>query len=201
MPSLPLRCVCAIVARAGSGASEAPSLPSAELMLASDLECKPHRIWKESILGAGLEPRSGDNYTRLLEALFLIRRLPAWGRTLRSRTAHSPKPSLSARSSNRHHGETTFATSAIGEPITIRKSTLSSKPMTEVSSDSRSKQAEKLIRRGLRGLATLRDALGDQFRAGFFLNSGTEAYCSDRIYVCPIDRLWQTNRTMTERAV
>jgi hypothetical protein len=41
--------------------------------------------------GAGLEPRSGDNYVRLLEALFLIRRLPAWGRTLRSRTAHSPK--------------------------------------------------------------------------------------------------------------
>jgi uncharacterized protein len=74
--------------------------------------------------------------------------------------------------------------------------------MTEVSSDSRSKQAEKLIRRGLRGLATLRDALGDQFRAGFFLNTGTEAYCiDDRIYVCPIDRLWQTNRTMTERAV
>ncbi len=40
---------------------------------------------------AGIEPRSGDNYTRLLEALFLIRRLPAWGRTLRSRTAYSPK--------------------------------------------------------------------------------------------------------------
>ncbi len=39
----------------------------------------------------GIEPRSADNYTRLLEALFLIRRLPAWGRTLRSRTAHSPK--------------------------------------------------------------------------------------------------------------
>ena len=28
---------------------------------------------------AGVEPRSGDNYVRLLEALFLIRRLPAWG--------------------------------------------------------------------------------------------------------------------------
>jgi len=47
-------------------------------------------------------------------------------------------------------------------------------------------------------LRTLPDALGEQFRAGFFLNTGTEAYCvDDRIFVCPIDRLWQTNRSTT----
>ena len=37
-------------------------------------------------------------------------------------------------------------------------------------------------------------ALGDQFSAGFFLNTGTEAYeIEDRIYVCPIDRIWSEN--------
>lgn len=50
-------------------------------------------------------------------------------------------------------------------------------------------------REALRGLIALRDALGEQFRAGFFLNTGTEAYrIEERIYVCPADRLWRTNR-------
>jgi hypothetical protein len=41
--------------------------------------------------GAGLESRTADTYTKLLEDLFLVRRLGAWGRTLRARTAASPK--------------------------------------------------------------------------------------------------------------
>ena len=41
--------------------------------------------------GAGLEPRTAETYTKLLEDLFLVRRLGAWGRTLRARTAASPK--------------------------------------------------------------------------------------------------------------
>ena len=41
--------------------------------------------------GAGLEPRTGETYTKLLEDLFLLRRLGAWGRTLRARTAATPK--------------------------------------------------------------------------------------------------------------
>lgn len=40
---------------------------------------------------AGLKKRTADNYTKLLEALFLVYRLPAWGRTLRARTASLPK--------------------------------------------------------------------------------------------------------------
>jgi predicted AAA+ superfamily ATPase len=40
---------------------------------------------------AGLEPSTAENYTRLLEAVFLIHRLPAWGRTLRARATASPK--------------------------------------------------------------------------------------------------------------
>ena len=39
----------------------------------------------------GLEPRTAENYTKLLENLFLVRRLEAWGRTLRARAAASPK--------------------------------------------------------------------------------------------------------------
>lgn len=39
----------------------------------------------------GLQPRTAETYTRLLEDLFLVRRLEAWGRALRARTAASPK--------------------------------------------------------------------------------------------------------------
>ena len=39
----------------------------------------------------GLEPRTAETYTKLLEDLFLVRRLDAWGRTLRARAAASPK--------------------------------------------------------------------------------------------------------------
>jgi predicted AAA+ superfamily ATPase len=39
----------------------------------------------------GMEKTSAENYLRLLEAVFLIRRLPAWGTTLGSRVARMPK--------------------------------------------------------------------------------------------------------------
>ena len=39
----------------------------------------------------GLTAATAESYTKLLEALFLIRRLPAWGRTLRARAVASPK--------------------------------------------------------------------------------------------------------------
>lgn len=39
----------------------------------------------------GLERSTAESYTRLLEAVYLVRRLPAWGTTLRSRMASSPK--------------------------------------------------------------------------------------------------------------
>jgi predicted AAA+ superfamily ATPase len=40
---------------------------------------------------ARLEPSTAENYTKLLEAAFLLHRLPAWGRTLRSRVTATPK--------------------------------------------------------------------------------------------------------------
>ena len=39
----------------------------------------------------GLKAATTETYTKLFEALFLIRRLPAWGRTLRARVVASPK--------------------------------------------------------------------------------------------------------------
>lgn len=43
---------------------------------------------------ADLDKRTASNYVRLLEDLFLVQRLPAWGRTLRARTAATPKVHL-----------------------------------------------------------------------------------------------------------
>jgi predicted AAA+ superfamily ATPase len=42
----------------------------------------------------GMEKSSAENYLRLLEAVFLIQRLPAWGTTLGSRVARQPKVHL-----------------------------------------------------------------------------------------------------------
>lgn len=39
----------------------------------------------------GLTPDTGENYTRLLEDVYLIHRLPAWGKTLRARAVATPK--------------------------------------------------------------------------------------------------------------
>ncbi len=39
----------------------------------------------------GMEKSSAENYVRLLEAVFLVQRLPAWGTTLGSRVARHPK--------------------------------------------------------------------------------------------------------------
>jgi len=38
-----------------------------------------------------MDERTAENYTRLLEAVFLLQRLPAWGTTLRARAAAMPK--------------------------------------------------------------------------------------------------------------
>lgn len=40
---------------------------------------------------AELDPGTAENYLRLLEAVFLVYRLPAWGKTLRARATRKPK--------------------------------------------------------------------------------------------------------------
>jgi hypothetical protein len=39
----------------------------------------------------GLKADTAENYTKLLEAVFLVHRLPAWGKSLRARAAATPK--------------------------------------------------------------------------------------------------------------
>lgn len=47
----------------------------------------------------------------------------------------------------------------------------------------------------LGGLRLLRELLGEQFRAGFVLTTGEHfGRLEDRMYTCPIDRLWKPNR-------
>lgn len=41
--------------------------------------------------GAGLDRTTASDYLKLLEAVFLVMRLPAWGTTLRARSANAPK--------------------------------------------------------------------------------------------------------------
>lgn len=40
---------------------------------------------------SGIERRTADDHSKLLEAVFLVRRLPAWGTTLTSRSGSAPK--------------------------------------------------------------------------------------------------------------
>ncbi len=61
------------------------------------------------------------------------------------------------------------------------------------------KTARKIERKDASGLIALRNTLGDQFNAGYVLTTGDASYrYDDRIYVMPVDRLWQTDRTTTE---
>lgn len=53
------------------------------------------------------------------------------------------------------------------------------------------KANERVAGADLKGLRTLRDALGDRFIAGVALSTGLRSFTyEDRIHIMPIDRLW-----------
>ena len=175
-----------------------------------------------------LDRTTANSYVTLLEDLFLIRRLPAWGRTLRARAAALPKvhvvdSGLAARllrltpaklaeldpSSLTEFGHL-LETFTIGE---LLKQASWSDRVTDVGHwrthdgaevdlvverDDGSiagfeiKASRQVHRKDASGLVALRDTLGDRFHAGFVLTTGDSAYRhDDKIFVVPIDRLWQ----------
>ena len=181
-----------------------------------------------------LEGRTADNYTQLLSDVFLLRRLPAWGRTLRARVGKTPKLHLVDSGLAAHMLRLTPAKLAQLDPASLTEfghllETFVAGELLKQASwheDVREvahwhthddqevdflietydggviafeiKARGKVVPKDLIGLRLLRELLGDQFRAGFVLNTGQYAgRLEDRIHTCPIDRLWQTNRTPT----
>ena len=176
----------------------------------------------------GLEARTADSYTQLLTDLFLVRRLPAWGRTLRARVAKKPKLHVVDSGLAAHMlrlspaklaqldpaAATEFGhlleTFVVGE---LLKQASWHDDVREVAhwrtQDDHEidmlietydgsvigfevKARSQTTSKDLAGLRHLRDLLGNQFRAGFVLTTGQHSgRLDDRIYTCPIDRLWQ----------
>lgn len=175
----------------------------------------------------GLERTLADSYTKLLEAVFLVQRLPAWGTTLRSRAAARPKVHLidsgiAARlqrvSSARLAGRDPAALNELGHLLEtfvvgeVRKqvSWMEEPPTLGHWRTHDGAEVDLVLERDdgavvafeikagsrvpggdVRGLASLRDAVGARFLGGIVLYLGERSYTyDDRIHVVPVDRLW-----------
>ena len=116
----------------------------------------------------GVERKTAEAHLRLLEDLFLVVRLPGWGKTLRSRVSVRPKVHL------------------VDSGLLVTEFDDGQVLAFEVKANQRATGTDTS------GLQQLRDALGACFRAGVVLTTGQRTYphC-DRIHVMPIDRLWQ----------
>jgi len=173
------------------------------------------------------ERKTIEDYVRLLEDLFLIDRLPAWGKTLRARAAASPKVHVIDSGVAARLMRVTPAKLATLEPTALAEfghlletfvvgelrkqvSWLDEQVATghwrthdgeEVDyviefDDGRVlafeiKANERVTGPDLKGLRTLRDALGDRFIAGVALSTGLRSFTyEDRIHIMPVDRLW-----------
>lgn len=175
----------------------------------------------------GVSRPTAEGHVRLLEDLFLIVRLPAWGKTLRSRVSAKPKvhivdSGLAARLlrltpdkltgidptslTDFGHlletfvvGELRKQASWLDEPVTLghwRTSDGAEVDLVVEYDDGRVvafevKASERAPGKDFRGLAQLRDLLGERFIGGIMLTTGSRSYTyEDRLYVMPIDRLW-----------
>lgn len=168
-----------------------------------------------------------ESYLRLLEDLFLVVRLPAWGKSLHARVSKKPKihvvdSGLAARLlrltpaklsgidptslSDFGHlletfvvGELRKQASWLDEPVMLghwRTSDGAEVDMVMEFDDGRVvgfevKANERARGSDFRGLAEIRDLVGDRFVAGFVLTTGLRSYTyADRLHVLPLDRLW-----------
>ena len=179
---------------------------------------------------AGLEPATGDAYVQILEDLFLVQRLPAWGRNLRSRAVATPKihvvdSGLAARllrvTPERLARLDPAAMVEFGhllETFVVGELLKQASWSDDVAGTGHwrthdghevdliierfdgsvigfeVKASRQIDTKDARGLIALRNVLGDQFHAGFVLGTGDTALrIDDRIYACPINRLWQAS--------
>lgn len=175
----------------------------------------------------GVSRPTAESHVRLLDDLFLIVRLPAWGKTLRSRVSAKPKvhvvdSGLAARLlrltpdrltgvdptslTDFGHlletfvvGELRKQASWLDEPATLghwRTSGGVEVDLVVEYDDGRVvafevKASERAPGKDFRGLAQLRDLLGERFIGGIMLTTGSRSYTyEDRLHVMPIDRLW-----------
>lgn len=177
--------------------------------------------------GVGLDQKTARDYIRLLEAVFLVRILPAWDRTLTKRTTARPKVQLvdsgiaarllrltPEKLSRKDPASLTqfghliegfvvselLAQATWTEPI-MEAGHWRTRDAVEVdlvleTDDGRVlafeiKSAGRVSGSDLKGLAKLRDVLGDSFTAGVAFYTGDRSYTyDDRLHVLPIDRLW-----------
>ncbi len=175
----------------------------------------------------GTNRETTESHLRLLEDLFLAVRLPAWGKSLRSRVSAKPKvhvvdSGLAARLlrltpekvtgidptslTDFGHlletfvvGELRKQASWLDDPVTLghwRTSDGAEVDLVVEYDDGRVvafevKASERAPGKGFRGLAQLRDLLGERFIGGVMLTTGTRSYTyEERLHVMPIDRLW-----------
>jgi uncharacterized protein len=170
-----------------------------------------------------------DDYIQVLEAVFMVHRLPAWGRTLGARVGRSPKlhlvdsglaATLAGLTEQRLAARDTAALAEFGHVLEtfvigeiLKQTSWSDEPLqvshfrthdgVEVDAviegaDGRVagvevKSGTQLRPDDLRGLAMLRDRMGDRFTGGVMLYLGPLSYTAgDRIVVLPLDRLWMS---------
>lgn len=175
----------------------------------------------------GVSRETAESHLRLLEDLFLVVRLPAWGKTLRSRVSAKPKvhvvdSGLAARLlrltpqkltgvdptslTDFGHlletfvvGEVRKQASWLDEAVTLghwRTSDGAEVDLVVEFDDGRViafevKASERVPGADFRGLAQLRDLVGDRFAGGIMLTAGSRSYTyADRLHVMPIDRMW-----------
>ncbi len=177
---------------------------------------------------AGLSSATAEDYAQLLEAVFLVHRLPAWGTTLAARVNRLPKLHLMdtglggsllgittrgierripAAMSEFGHLLETFVVNEILKQAEwvdtpLRFGHFRTPENLEVDLVIENAENDVFaveVKAGssyrsddLRGLIHLRDRLGDRFGAGVLAYTGDRAArVSDRIYLVPIDSLWQ----------
>ncbi|WP_228688431.1 ATP-binding protein [Amycolatopsis keratiniphila] len=202
-----------------------PSAMTALLAYLASITAQEHNSVNTSTR-TGLHRTTVNKYVELLEAVFLVHRLPAWSRNLTSRAVKHAKLHLT---------DTGLAASLLGvSPESLAKPVAPTRGplvetfiVNELAKQATWSEAEVRLHHwrvsggaevdvvmerddgqvvgveanardtvtaaDFRGLAQLRDLLGDQFTQGIVLHTGSQGAISfgDRLMALPLDSLWR----------